>query len=78
MRNEPAYTRTIICISDTATGIDLSFVDIKVTALFLNDVENQQTNLIFYCCKTNRDWSSDKIESTLKEISLWATICAIH
>ena len=31
-----------------------------------------------YSYKTDSDWSSGKIESTLEEISLRATVCAIH
>jgi len=33
---------------------------------------------MIYSDKTDSDWSSGKIESTLEEISLWATLCAIH
>jgi len=37
---------TIICIGNTDTGIDPGFVDIKTTAVFLDDFERQQISLL--------------------------------
>ena len=67
--------RTIVGISNTDTGIDPGFVDIKSTAVKTKNFKRPYTNLLrFYSHKTGSDWSSGKIESTLEEISLRATV----
>ena len=67
--------RTSVGISNTNAGIDPSLVDIKPTAIVFENFKRQKNNLLkVYSYKTDSDWSSGKIESTLEEISLRATV----
>ena len=62
-------------ISNSNAGKDPGFVDIEATAIIFENFERQRDNLLIdYRYKTDSDWSSGKIESTLEEISLRATV----
>ena len=66
---------TTVCISNPDASIDPCFVDIQSTAIKTKNFERQKNNLLReYSYKTDSDWSSGKIESTLEEISLRATV----
>lgn len=70
---------TFVGIRNTNTGIDRGFEDIKITAGVFENFKRQYNNLLkLYSYKIDSDWSSGKIELTLEEINLRATLCVIH
>ena len=70
---------TLKGVGNTDASKDPSFMDIKSTTVIFKDFKWQKTNLLKkYSYKRDSDWSSGKIESTLEEISLRATLCANH
>ena len=65
---------TVMGIRNADAGKDPGFVDIKATAIMFENFKGQKVNLLkVNKGRTDSDWSSGKIESTLEEISLRAT-----
>ena len=65
---------TLKGIGNTDASKDPGFMNVKSTTVIFKNFKWQKTNLLKkYSYKKDSDWSSGKIESTLKEISLRAT-----